>query len=74
MKKPEVTSKRIASIAGKILRRLEGCRGLQITAEEEYCHSAEDGVPLRNICTIKELKALAASALTQAPDKPKKKR
>jgi hypothetical protein len=52
----EKTSKRVATIAGRVLRDL--ARGL----------------PMDLCVTTAELKALAASVLTQAEDKPKRKK
>ncbi len=60
MAKNEKTGKRVAKIAGKILDDLKLC-----SAKTVYC--GDDFA----ICTVAELKALAASALTQAPDKKK---
>lgn len=50
--KNERTSKRVSSIAGKVLKRISGY---------------DDRV--LSLITVGDLKALAASALTQAPDK-----
>lgn len=66
MARNEQTSAEIASIAGRILDKLSDCG--------PEC----DGTSVKHlrseICTVGELKALAASALTQASDKPKRKR
>lgn len=64
MIKNERTSKKIATIAGRILE----------TLQSEHLggkHSLRIG--FHKICTVDELKSLCASALTQTPDKPKKK-
>lgn len=64
MKLVEQTSARVAKIAGKILAGLDGLKSRgRVMATVYYCP----------VCTVGELKALAASALTQAPDKPKTK-
>ena len=64
MKKPEVTSKRVAKIAAKVLRNLSDAapRSMVMYKSDKYddCWS---------LCTVGELKALAASALTQTEDK-----
>lgn len=63
--KNERTSKSVASIAGKVLDRLTSVKTGAIIAE--YPHVM--GKAWHKVCTIEELKSLAASALTQAPDK-----
>ena len=60
----ERTSKRVAQIAGRVLASLKDDRTIQAI----YGHG---GFIDAYICTVGELKALAASALTQAVDKPK---
>ena len=69
----EQTSKRISAIAGRILKQLEG---FHIGGSPIYVVDAYRGFLIGtpdNYLTIADLKALAASALTQSPDKPKKK-
>lgn len=67
-KRNERTSARIAKIAGKVLRRRFEFRATKrLSVRAEGGHS-EFGVSWGDICS------LAASALTQAPDKPKAKR
>ncbi len=66
MSKNEKTSKRVAAIAGRVLA-------------VQYPHTTEVriyDIELGEIRTFKwaELRSLAASALTQADDKPKKAR
>jgi hypothetical protein len=61
MKKPETTSPRVAKIAGTLAKTLAGCKANQ-----------EVTLDYKPICTVGDLKALAASALTQAPDKKAK--
>jgi hypothetical protein len=60
MKKPETTSPRVAKIAGTLVKSLA-----------DYNDDLQVGVFLK-LCTVGDLKALAASALTQAPDKKAK--
>ena len=60
----EKTSKKVASIAGRLLRMAES------SGFPDGAVCARVG---RMTVTIDELKALCASALTQAPDKPKRK-
>lgn len=69
--KNEKTSKRIAAIAAKALRRIESC-----TPKGDVWGDwiKPNGSAYWRLCTIAELKALCASVLTQAPDrKPKRK-
>jgi hypothetical protein len=66
MKSPEVTSKRVAAIAGKVLRLMKYYKHLG--AKWQILAQGDDYV------TLGEIKALAGSALTQAKDKPKGKR
>lgn len=81
-KKPEVTSKRVSAIAGRVLERLKGgiprkhvCRWVERGGTRSQ---AKGGVTTtqvvvsgqwEEVCSIADLKALAASALTQAADK-----
>lgn len=61
--KNERTSKRVASIAGKVLRMLQNSA---FSLREECWGTRDDSL------SFGELKALAASCLTQTPDKKKK--
>ncbi len=66
----ERTGTKAASIAGRILER--------ISAGKHCCKFKDSAIVgivggEHYICDVNELKILAASALTQAPDKPKKK-
>jgi hypothetical protein len=70
----EKTSKRVAAIAGRVLRALAECRGYDVYCVVSLVNSAEDGEELRRVCSRAELKAIAASVLTQAEDKPKRKK
>lgn len=63
--KNEKTSKRAATIAGRILERL---KEMPPRIVGTIVHQGVD------LCTVKDLKTLAASALTQTPDRPKKTR
>ncbi len=67
----EKTSKRVSAIAGRVLARIEALRPyaqLKTVALIESRHSADS---FGYVCTHAELKALAASCLTQAPNRPK---
>ncbi len=66
--KNERTGKRAASIAGRILDKI------RIHGRGDYVWVATDSICIFNVCSVKELKILAASALTQSPDKPKRKK
>ena len=66
--KNERTSKRVAQIAGRVLEKLTSAKNAQATWISDY----NDGVSSIFVCTVGELKALAASCLTQAPDKKRK--
>jgi hypothetical protein len=64
---PEITGKRVASIAGRVLKKMKG-----VTAVRLYSGACSD----RYAGSIKpsEIRALAASALTQhEPEKGKKR-
>lgn len=69
----EKTSKRLASVAGRILRELkyEGFTGDRDVMVDRH------NFPPFFLCNVRELKALAASCLTQtanrAPDQPRKR-
>jgi len=58
----EKSSRRVAEIAGRLLRQLKTCRN-------GHLYDVFD----KPIVSIRELKALAASCLTQTPDKRKKR-
>lgn len=77
MKKPEVTSKKVASIAGKVLDEFTsdgfGTHGSYKPSEYVFAMNV-NGDFFRLPLTVSELKSLAASALTQSPDKPKRKK
>lgn len=60
--KNEKTSARVAKLAGTILKRTE----LMLPRDPLLAH---DGV---QACTVAQLRTLAASCLTQAPDRRKK--
>lgn len=73
----ERTSKRVASIAGRILSAVEG---KSVLVGQFWCwKKVGNTYKLLNLGTIEELQAIAASALTQtrdrkpAPKKPKRK-
>jgi hypothetical protein len=57
----ENTGKKAATIAGRIMRKLAKWPAADRVRTSEFI-----------VCTIGELRILAASALTQAPDKSKK--
>jgi hypothetical protein len=61
--KNEKTSARVSKIAGKILERMKGRK-----LDPPFVWVASESIA---ICSVSELKALAASALTQAPDRKK---
>lgn len=72
--KNEQTSKKVAAIAGRVLRKLD--RALKPYGLDDsggVFISIPAAVCAVELCTIKEIKSVLASALTQAPDKPKKK-
>ena len=60
----ETTSKKVAAIAGKISAKLQRWDGSIIWMY--------DGEKRKPVCTKDELQSVAASALTQSPDSPKK--
>jgi hypothetical protein len=66
--KTEQTSKRVAQIAAKVLNAT-GSMG-----DSELCHCAIHKACREMHITVADLKALAASCLTQAPDKKARKR
>ena len=59
----EKTSKRVAAIAGRVLKRIAKTNAIFVY----------DGTWTK-VCTVDEFKALAASALTQAPNKKRRKK
>ncbi len=61
----EKTSKRVSAIAGRILKRLNA-----FPCSFVYIYESEKG-PEHIVCSVRELKAIAASCLTQTPDKPR---
>lgn len=65
MAKNEKTSGRVGKIAGRILETMK--QNSFTSADKIFMGPYE-------ICTVAELKALAASALTQVADKPVKKK
>jgi hypothetical protein len=68
MPRNERTSKRIATIAGRILResaRIKPRGAVGVPYGREY----NGGHSVRRLCTLAELRALAASVLTQTADK-----
>ncbi len=72
--KNERTSKRVSAIAGKIMRNIQHVRTGPSQYNPVYMYYPASSANETLICTIGDLKALAASALTQTPDKPKKAR
>ena len=71
MTRNERTSKRVATIAGRILR---ASARLSLTSSHmvgiPYGRPGPDrGYQVRELCTLAELRALAASALTQTRNK-----
>lgn len=61
----EVTGKKAATVAGKLLDRLSGIPG----RKKVYFQVGQGSV---TFATISELRTIAASALTQTPNKVKK--
>jgi len=66
MKRNEETSARVAKIAAKVLAMVNS------STLELYHHP--DGKPVKTDLKWRDIRALAASCLTQSPDKPKRKR
>jgi len=62
----EVTSKRVASIAGRVLRKMKGVTAVRLYSGGYSDHYAGSIRP-------SEIRALAASALTQHKPKGKKR-
>lgn len=77
MKKPEVTGKKVAAIAGRVLERLgEFPDATHIWIQVPVAKVNDNnplGFTLYGVFPVADLKALAASALTQSPDRPKRK-
>lgn len=74
--KNEKTGKRAAAIAGKVLGELKEYPSAVRVWIEVPCPSAKTnplGFTMFHLMPIAELKALAASVLTQAPDQKKKR-
>lgn len=73
MAKNEMTSSRVAKIAGRILKKLDAECGVDPKAHDtdrvlwEQGRTGSGGA--EQVCTLAELKAVCASALTQAKDK-----
>ncbi len=67
--KNERTGTKPAQVAGKILAHLK-----EFNIVSDWVMVATDISPKIILCTLGELKTLCASALTQAPDKPKRKK
>lgn len=65
-KNAEVTGKKVASIAGKVLRLTQGRDSKAYVFWAQGTWTPQDS----EIITVADLQALAASALTQAEDKP----
>lgn len=75
--KNEKTGKRAAAIAGKVLGELKEYPSAVRVWVEVPCPSAKTnplGFTMFHLMPITELKTLAASLLTQSPDRAKKKR
>ena len=75
MKKQEVTGKKVAAIAGRVLRNISKLHDY----DQQQCGWYYDALGTKNenpvwIISFADLKALCASALTQAPDRPKRKK
>lgn len=71
MAKNEKTSKRAAAIAGRLLQRLEGARS-KSSLHIGFWNAKESRYDVFTM-SAGDLKALAASALTQTADKKTKK-
>ncbi len=68
----EKTSKRVSAIASKIVRTPNGHGGLYLVAMSRNklrALQALVGYPINPLCTVAQAKSVAASALTQSPDK-----
>lgn len=72
MARNELTSKRISTIAGRVLEEVDNLG--PVAYSSVYYRNANGD--LMSICGVsaQDIKALAASALTQTADKPKRKR
>ncbi len=67
--KNERTSRKVAKIASEVLRRCGDIDGDGRVLVTEESSAVMGRVTFIDCCTAKELKALAASALTQTPDR-----
>jgi len=72
MPRNERTSKRIATIAGRILQASARIKAREMVYVPYGREFGDGGYAARPLCTLAELRALAASALTQAADKAAK--
>ena len=68
----EKTGRKVRTIAGRLLKRLEKCDGA-VWADGKPVRGAVYFGDLFHVGTVADLKALATSALTQAPNKKKPK-
>lgn len=66
--KNETTSKRVAKIAGKVLAALANKEESNYAWENIFVWCMINRDDHHHICTVAELKALAASCLTQVAD------
>jgi hypothetical protein len=73
--KNEKTSKRVSKIAGKILASMKdiGASGVIYVGASGESPKGRPIFVYTEACSAAELKSLAASALTQAPDKKRSK-
>jgi hypothetical protein len=72
--KNEKTSKRVATIAGKVAQRTGlKHKDMEVWAVASVASCGSMSEKPVFVCFLWELRALAASALTQAPDKKTKK-
>ena len=69
MTRNERTSKRVATIAGRILAASARIKPQGLVGVPYGRADAEGGRIVRELCTLAELRALAASALTQTRNK-----
>ena len=67
----EVTGKKPASVAGRVLRRL---KEIKATPDTMLFLDAPGTLRRVSVCTVGELKAMAGTSLTQAPDKKNSKK
>ena len=71
MARNERTSQRVAAIAGRILRASARIKARDVVGVP-YGRPIDGGYAVCRLCTLAELRALAASALTQTADKTAK--